>query len=449
MIKGETTMKLIAALFVTTFLVFVTNSSAQSRTYSFAIEQQDDPAYHLYKSGYDLVLQANWKDAQKKFEQILKMYPKLSRYYDDASYWYAYCLKYQDQKKALDAYKKYLKEFPGSRYRRDALEDLAELQTRIQRNLVVFTDSLLRKAAEVQRVNDSLYRHGQKLRVQGPEIPEIHIVTPDLENFRIDIPDVTILANRITDELEWGFGTVPQIQKARDLDKNTRLKLAALRGIAADRDAESFSTVRDFVLDRREHPQLRIEALTLLARYGEFDIFPVLEEIAKNDPDAQLRIYAVDLLGRSEKNKDAIVGKLIDLYAAAPKEDRKMKEHLISSIGRLGTRNGTDFLVKVAKSDPESRMREGAIYFIGTYEKDKTTALTTLIEIYNATPKEERGVKERVISFIGSLGTDKSVDFLVRVANTDEDDHVRESALYYLGRSKEGKKALYEILRRK
>ncbi len=442
-------MRYIAALFVTIFFAFVTNSFGQQRAYSFTLEQQDDPGYVLYKSGYHLVLQANWKDAQKKFEQILKFYPKVSKYYDDASYWYAYCLKYQDQKKALEAYKKYLKEFPTSRYRRDALEDLAELQTRVQKNIIVFTDSLIRRSAEIQRMNDSLYRHGRKLRVQVPEIPDIHVVLPDLENFRIDIPDVAIMANRMSDELEWGIGAFPQIQRARDLDKNARLKLAALRGIAADQDEDSFNTVKDFLLDRREHPQLRIEALSLLGRYRDFDTFPILEEIAKNDPDTQLRIYAIDLFGRSGKNKDVIAEKLIDLYAMAPKEPREMKERLISSIGRLKTKKGRDFLIRVAKTDPDTRMREGAIYFIGTYETDKDAAFTTLVEIYDAIPKEDRDAKERVISFIGRLGTDKSVDFLTRIANSDEDYSVRESALYYLGRSKEGKKALHEILRRK
>jgi HEAT repeat protein len=415
-------MKKLALCLAALFFVIASECFGQQLSYNIVIEQQEDSGYKLYKEGYNLILQSNWKDAVRKFQKVLRFYPK-SSYRDDSNYWYAYALKYQDEKKAVDALKKFLREFPKSSYRSDALEDLAELQTRFEKNIAVLADSLHRKS--------------------------LHVQVPDIQVEVYDLPEITILANKMRDEVDWGFGVPTPIQRTRELDENTRLKLVALRGISAVHDTESFRTLREILLDRTEHPQLRIEALGTLGQYREFDIFSTLEDIAKNDPDIGLREGAIFFLGTSEKDKEAVVTTLINVYTGTPKENRSIKERLVSSIGQLRTKKGMDFLVNVAKSDPDNRMREGAIYFIGTYEKDKDVVLRTLTEIYDATPKENFNLRERLISLIAQTRTEKAMDFLMNIAQSNEEIRLRELALYYLGQSRQGKKALYEILKRK
>ncbi len=346
-------------IFLASFLLLVASESfGQQLSYSFSFEQQDDPAYKLYKDGYNLVLEAKWKEAQKKFEEVLKLYPN-SSYRDDASYWSAYCLKYQDWKKAIDALKKFLKDFPKSSYRGDALEDLAELQVRIQKNMIVLRDSL-----------------HKKLRV---EIPDIEIEVPDIrveEDWDWDFPFgdrvvVRIYTDEMQDEMDWGFGSRFRSGREKNLDENTRLKLSAIRGISADRDSESFRTVRDILLDRNENARLREEALRIISRYQKFDILPTLKDVAKNDPERRLRHGAIYYIGKFEKDKDAATGVLIELYTATPKDSTQLKERLLYSIARTRTEKGMDFLVNIAKSAEDSKLRESALYWLGKYGEGK------------------------------------------------------------------------------
>jgi tetratricopeptide (TPR) repeat protein len=333
-------------------------STAQRSFEGWSFEQQDDPAYQLYKTGYNLILQSNWKDAQKRFEEVLKLYPT-SSYRDDANYWYAYCLKYQNERKAIGALRKFLREFPKSSYRSDALEDLAELQTRIQRNIVVLPDSFPRGGIHVQ-------------------IPDIQVKVPAInvyQDWDWDFPGdrfaVSAFSDEMQDEMEWGYGYWPLVGKDKNLDENTRLKISALRGIAADHDSESFQTVRDLLVDRSESPRLREEALRIFSRYEKFDILPTLKDVAKNDPDRRLRHGAIYYIRKSGRDKEAAAGTLIELYTATPKDSTTLKERLLYSIARTGTRRGSDFLVNIAKSNEDYSLRESALYWLGKYGEGK------------------------------------------------------------------------------
>lgn len=342
------------------FLLAPLNGSAQRQSYSFSTEQQDDPAYMLYKTGYNLVLQSNWKDAQKKFEGVLKFYPK-SSYRDDASYWYAYCLKYRDQKKAVEALRKHLTEFPKSRYRSDVLEDLAELQARVQQNIVV--------------MGDSLRRH--RVQVKVPEIT-VDVPAPDMhiyEDWNFPFGDELVVrfsSDEMQDEMEWGLMQPWASSRAsKDVDENTRLKISALRGIAADRDSESFRTVRDILLDRSENSQLREQALRLFTGYRKFEILPTLKEVAKSDPERRLRHGAIYYIGKYDRDKEGAASTLIELYNVTPKDSTRLKERLLYSIARTRTEKGMDFLVSISNSNEDYKLRESALYWLGKYGEGK------------------------------------------------------------------------------
>ncbi len=331
----------------------------QPPAYGLNFEPQEDAGYKLYRDGYNLVLEANWKEAHKKFDELLRLYPK-SSYRDDAGYWKAYCLKYVDGKKGLEALKSFLKEFPRSRYRSDALQDLAELQTRIHGNIVVIGDSLRPGRFHV-------------------EVPDVQFEMPNIQinqDWDMDFPfedrvAVRVFSDEISDNIEWGYGYEFLPGRTKGLDENTRLKISALRGVAADRDSESYHTVRDILLDRTENKRLREEALRLINRYQKFDILPSLKDVAQNDSEQRLRHGAIYYIGRYSKDKDRAAGTLIDLYSAAPRESLRVRERLLSSIAGTRAEKGMDFLVGIAKSDEDPRLRESAVYWLGRYGEGK------------------------------------------------------------------------------
>jgi tetratricopeptide (TPR) repeat protein len=350
-------------------LVFSPQSPGQGFTYGFTLQSPEDPAYALYREGYNLVLQGSWKEAQKKFDEVLRHHPK-SSYRDDASYWRAYCLKYWDEKKAVESLKRFLKEYPTSSYRSDALEDLAEIQTRIQTNILVVQDSLLRHRVHVQVPQIDI------------DIPEIHFYP----NWDADFPPsdriaVRVFTDEMQEEMEWAFGSWTRSGRDRKLDENTRLKISALRGIAADQDAESFKTVRDILLDRSENARLREEALRLFSRFRKFDLLPTLFDVAKSDPERHLRTGAIYYIGRYDKDKEGATGTLIRLFSATPKDSTRLREGLLYSIARTRSDTGMDFLVNVAKSDEDYNLREAALYWLGKYgEGSKKKALYEILK---------------------------------------------------------------------
>jgi hypothetical protein len=334
-------------------------SSSHPSSGSGTFEQQDDPAYQLYKTGYNLILQSDWRGAQRKFEEVLKLYPK-SAYLDDASYWYSYCLKYVNEKKAVQALKTFLRQFPKSTYRGDALEDLAELQTRIQRNIVVVDDSTIRGRVHVAIPDIQV------------ELPDIAVTPhPDLDLSIGDRNAFWVFSDEMRDDMEWGYGFWSRSGKDKSLDENTRLKISALRGIATDRDSESFRTVRDILLDRSENPRLREEALRLFSWYEKFDILPTLKDIAKNDPDLRLRHGSIYYIGKYGRDKEAAAATLIELYNSTPKDSARLKERLLYAVARTATNRGSDFLVSVAKSSEDYSLRESALYWLGKYGEGK------------------------------------------------------------------------------
>jgi muconolactone delta-isomerase len=356
--ETQTMKKLMMFVVAFTFLGSM-ESLGQPPAYGLNLESQDDPGYKLYREGYNLVLEANWKEASRKFDELLRTYPK-SLYRDDAGYWKAYSLKYVDEKKAVESLKTFLKEFPRSSYRGDALQDLAELQARIQGRVVVFGDSI---------------RPG-RIRV---EVPDLDVDIPDVQvfqNWDADFPfgdrvAVRVFSDEIRDNIEWGYGYAFSTGRAMDLDENTRLKISALRGVAAERDSESYRTVRDILLDRKENARLREEALRLISRYQKFDILPSLKDIAQNDPDQRLRHGAIYYIARYGKDKDRAAGTLIDLYFASPKDSLRFRERLLSSIASTRANKGMDFLINVVKSDENSQLRESALYWLGRYGEGK------------------------------------------------------------------------------
>lgn len=86
---------------------------------------QDDPGLTLYKAGYSAILSKQWTDARKKFEELLRKYPR-SKYVDAAEYWNAYALAQTDRRKGADAYRKFIRKYKGggSEYLDDAVADM-------------------------------------------------------------------------------------------------------------------------------------------------------------------------------------------------------------------------------------------------------------------------------------------------------------------------------------
>ncbi len=108
-------------------------------------------------------------------------------------------------------------------------------------------------------------------------------------------------------------------------------------------------------------------------------------------------------------------------------------------------------LLEVARRDPEERMQQSAIYYLGQRSGDNDERVGMLIDLYRTVKRDRTRLLEALLYSIGSVGNDRAVEFLSEVARTDKSIILRRRAIYYLGNigGEKSREVLYEILKSK
>ncbi len=177
--------------------------------------------------------------------------------------------------------------------------------------------------------------------------------------------------------------------------------------------------------------------------------FDEREEEKKLDKKTRMKLAALRALAESENDEKALTAlKEVALDRSQP---RILRVAAVQSLGDFHQFDVVPTLVEIAKGDPDDGVREYAIYSIGDASKDKSKTVDHLITIFNSTPKTKERQLESVLYVIADVGNDKAVDFLVKVANTHENDDLGGDAVYYLGNigNEKSRAALLRILKEK
>jgi len=340
------------------FMMFLTSNGGISQTSAPGLafaqppDDKDDPGYTTYKAGYNLILDEAWKDARKKFADVISKYPK-SEYIDDAQYWSAYALMHLDTKKAIEAYNKFIKDYPGSSYCDDAIADLGQLKA----PFVIATAS-------------------------GPEGTRVHVApigtitvgkTPKHSYSYGLSSGMRRMSRTLRRELRWlGNGTPRPPQASGKLDPETQLKMEALYAIGNTReDEKSFQTLRDVAIDLKQPSPLREAAIDALSDFKKFDILPVYIEIARKDTGAEMQTFAIEYIAEYGKDKNKTVDVLVDLFNSLPKRRSEQSEMIFYAIAEVGNDKAVDFLTRVALTHDDYTLRTNAVYYLGSIGGDK------------------------------------------------------------------------------
>ena len=333
-------------------------------------DDQGDPSSKMYKEGYNLIMDEEWDSARKTLEQMLVKYPK-STHLDEAKYWIAYALKHTDRKKAKDAYRKFLKEYPKSKYYDDAVADLNDIEA----NWLVYTtssDSSTGTAVSVSRSGNPVAwtRMGEKMvKDQAHFVRQLHqslrvmrAPRPFAVGKPLTVPRVSVIP----------YSSLGALAGEEPVDEKTRLKMDALYALGETReDSTSFQTLRDVAVDRTQPRQLRNAAMDALSEFKKFDVLPVFVDIAKTDTNEEIQAVAIDYIGQLSKNKNRSVEALSELFGSIPKHRHEQLETVLSSIAEIGNDKAVDFLAGVAKSHENYELRSQAVYYLGNIGGDK------------------------------------------------------------------------------
>lgn len=154
-----------------------------------------------------------------------------------------------------------------------------------------------------------------------------------------------------------------------------------------------------------------------------------LLDLARNEREStDIRRHAVAAFGYT---KDAAtLASLQALYAASPQQD--LKRTALSSIAANDSRDASNFLIKVAGSDPNMEMRKKALSHLGGRAGQQSLgALADTVE----QPDAETELQRQAVAALGRRPKDEAVPLLIKIARTHRKPEVRREALRLLGRT--------------
>jgi HEAT repeat protein len=167
------------------------------------------------------------------------------------------------------------------------------------------------------------------------------------------------------------------------------------------------------------------------------------------DQNTKLKLEALEAIGSSKEDSASFqtLKEIVLNRSAHPRLRTEAMEQLVD----FKKYDPLPVFLEVAKSDTGSEIQNAAIDYIGMLTKDKNRSVETLIELFYAIPADHSEQRENIFYSIAEVGNDRAVDFLAKIAKTDQKYDLRSQAIYYLGSigNDRAKSALYEILREK
>ena len=338
---------------------------------------EDDPAYKIYKDGYDLVLDEQWQAASVKFNQVVQQYPN-SRYVEDAQFWTAYALAHSKQhpQKAVGAYSAFLARYPASKYIDEVIADLAEIRGNY---------------AIVQNRQEPSFHRSVTISITdsvGPDSDEILVI--DSGGERIIRDSVLLHLKDITHSIQIDAKRIGEIATIITKIENDTIAGSGLditRPVRIFRSPEankkSYRALKSVLLDSRQPRQRRVAALSSLSDMKKINVVPVLLDVIRLDTCPEIQVIALDHIRERIKDKERTVTVLEDLFRSLPKGRMGQRQMIFYSIASIGNDHAVDFLAAIARSHRDSDMRGEAIYYLGSIGSEKArNVLSQILQGY-------------------------------------------------------------------
>jgi HEAT repeats len=196
-------------------------------------------------------------------------------------------------------------------------------------------------------------------------------------------------------------------------EPDTDLRIQALNGLLKDHADRVIPLLKEIAFDTG-NPEDARRAVFVLGQSPLADARETIVDVAKRGP-VPVRIAAIRELGRV--NTPNVSADLMQVYSTAS-DDARIKREVVSS---LGARADTVSLLRIAKTEADSLVRNTAIVTLG-----RAGAREQLATLYAQAPRESRG------AVLTALLAAKDEDQLIRIAETEKDAPLRRQALRQL-----------------
>lgn len=155
-----------------------------------------------------------------------------------------------------------------------------------------------------------------------------------------------------------------------------------------------------------------------------------LADLVRNEnEDRDVRRSAGHALGVS--SDPAALNTLVSLYGTVV--DREVKRGLIHSISISQNQEpAIDFLIKVARTEPDREAKSQALFWLGHKAGEKSLGV-----LKEAVEKEDADteVQKQAVFVISRRPVDEAVPLLIKIARTHPKAEVRKQAIFWLGRT--------------
>ena len=434
-----------------------------------------DPADSLYRIAREMLNRGEYRRAAQTFRQIGERFAT-SRYAPDALYYEAFALyrigTVADMRAALTLLDQQRERFPRSETDREA----SSLAMRIRGELAANGD---RQAASDIR---GIAGQGRAPSAPTPGVPPTGVRAPsqsprptqagaqqatcDRDSLAVKLEALSALSRIESPEVTPALHRV--LQRRDECSASLRRRAVLLLGQQAG------AQTGDVLIEvARNDPDddVKREAINMLARVPSDQAVAALQQIVQTG-DAQLSASAMRALNANtnpiarqavrtvlERNDIAESVRLRALQSfsrASPEEaaylrgvypkleSRRLRSQAISTISRLDGPENHQWLVALARNEGEAmELRTEAVSRLAT-----TAPIADVARLYDQAG--DRRLKERIIVRLAARDEDAAVDKLIAIARSDPDHELRREAIARLSRKKDPRttQLLLEIIGR-
>ena len=425
-----------------------------------------DSADAVYRRARSEINSANYRQAIDLFRQLRRDY-RSSRYVPQAMYWEAFALSRLDNEDSYRAALRVLDQY-RSRYAAAATADAAALYTRIQGVLARRGDSeaaaaiaagaaVLADRGAVLADRGAVLAGGAVLGyVQEADQDDVRmqalnaLMQMDAQNAMPILRDV--LANRAADRVglrrravflvaqKRAEGREEILLDAARNDPDREVREQAVRWLSSVRTDEAVAAL-DSILQQSDDDGIRRSAVLALSQHRSARAAEILQAIASNDTvPKDLRSYVIQWMGQRRGNSEFIRNLFTTL------DDPDLKERALFALSQRRSAENASFLLAIALDENEDMgLRTRALFHVGQMRGVNAE----LYELYGRV--DGRELKEQLIMVYGQRGRDSvAVEQLIAIASTEEDSHLRNRAIFWLGQTRHPRAAefLRELINR-
>ena len=144
-------------------------------------------------------------------------------------------------------------------------------------------------------------------------------------------------------------------------DVNDELTLAAIQALSSRGDQKAFESLLT-IYDSNKNERIRKKMVYIIGSFESKESIEKLKDVAKNDPDEDIRSEAIFWLADDSKTKETAEF-LSNMAMNDP--SLKVQKKAIFSLGDMDDNFGIPYLYNIAKEHKDENMRAEAVFWIG------------------------------------------------------------------------------------